>query len=719
MIDGMPQSEVLNGKEPKQPRNWRRLPRLLWAAFRIIWVAAPRQMIATALLIGVQGAAIGIQIVILRNLLAILLPPPSPSAVGASAALPDMLTQLLVQVAILIGLQAVGSLGSVYQNFQQQVLAELVQISSTRPIMEVAASVELREFDVADFHDRLQRAQLTVMTRPMMLTMAALGVARGVVTTVGLAAALFVISPLLLGVALLGVIPLALAGFSVAHSVFRFHHMMTPHERRRSYLLKVLTDRDMAKEVRVFGLADFLKARYNEMSAERLVELRTSLTKRFRAALGGATGFAFATGLTILVVGFLVLTHRLGLAAAGAAVMASFQIGGQLQMMSTSGSQIYECALFIEDLESLVATLPLIRAARAKASEPAPAGFSKIEVRNVTFVYPGLAPVQAVAPGPEGAPNGHGKADVPIGVGRAPHGPMGGGPGMRGGGPMTGGGPMAGGPPMMNGDPAGRPDGTDAIKGMGTKPRDGRSRPPALSNVSLDIQAGEVVALVGENGSGKTTLAKLVCGLYPPDKGAILWDGQDIARFDGDGLRSQITVLFQDFVRYMFTASDNIGVGNIDKLGDMEDIKRAADEAGASSFIEKWPEGYSAMLTPAFEGGRDLSVGQWQRIALARAFFRDAPLIILDEPTAALDARAEADLFARTRTLFQGRSVLLISHRFSSVRTADRIYVLKDGHVIESGTHDHLVALDGYYAELYNLQASAFLQPAGKSKAGQ
>jgi ATP-binding cassette subfamily B protein len=231
---------------------------------------------------------------------------------------------------------------------------------------------------------------------------------------------------------------------------------------------------------------------------------------------------------------------------------------------------------------------------------------------------------------------------------------------------------------------------------------------PALIDVSLHIEAGEVVALVGENGSGKSTLAKVLAGLYRPTVGKVDWDGIDIASVDQTEFSRKVAVIFQDFLRYHLSASDNIGLGRYDAAGDRASIVAAAEQAGADGFIDKLSEGYDTLLGPEFLGGIDLSVGQWQRMALARAFFRNAPFVILDEPTAALDAKAEHELFEKIRTLLKGRTVLLISHRFSSVRTADRIYVLHEGHVVEDGTHHELVEAGGRYAEMFNLQAAAY-----------
>lgn len=241
---------------------------------------------------------------------------------------------------------------------------------------------------------------------------------------------------------------------------------------------------------------------------------------------------------------------------------------------------------------------------------------------------------------------------------------------------------------------------------------------PSLHDVSLTIEQGEVIAFVGENGSGKTTLTKLLAGLYRPGSGSVLWDGRDTADVPMDALREQVTVIFQDFARYFLSAHENIAVSRIGRVGDGDGVVRAAGMAGAEGFLSRLPQGFRTLLGPAFVGGSDLSGGQWQRVALARAYFRDAPLLILDEPTAALDPRGEYEIFQRVRQLAEGRTVILVSHRFSSVRAADRIVVLDGGRIVEDGPHEALVARGGLYAELFEMQAEGYRATGAGGVAG-
>lgn len=231
---------------------------------------------------------------------------------------------------------------------------------------------------------------------------------------------------------------------------------------------------------------------------------------------------------------------------------------------------------------------------------------------------------------------------------------------------------------------------------------------PSIDGVDLQIQAGEIVALVGENGSGKTTLAKMLAGLYTPSHGTIRWDGLDLREMNPERVHASVGLILQDYVKYFLTIRENIGLGAPERLDDDLAIVEAAKRAGAHEFISALPKTYDTPLGTQFAGSTEFSGGQWQRIALARAFFRDAPLLILDEPTAALDPRSEAALFERIRELYRGRTVLLVSHRFSTVRSADRILVMEGGKIVEAGDHNELMQRGGLYAEMFTLQAAAY-----------
>ena len=230
----------------------------------------------------------------------------------------------------------------------------------------------------------------------------------------------------------------------------------------------------------------------------------------------------------------------------------------------------------------------------------------------------------------------------------------------------------------------------------------------ALRGVNLSIRPGEKIALVGHNGAGKTTLIKLLSRLYDPTEGSILIDDIDIRDLDPLELQQRIGVIFQDFVRYHLPVRENIGFGQIDAMDDVERIAAAARKSGAQAVVEELPEGYETMLGRWFHDGHELSLGQWQKVALARAFMRDAEILVLDEPTASVDARAEYEIFRNFKALTEGKMAILISHRFSTVRMADRIAVIQEGRIAELGTHDELLSRAGTYAELFSMQAEGY-----------
>jgi ATP-binding cassette, subfamily B, bacterial len=583
----------------------------------------------------------GVLVLQVRNLLTTLLP------IGRGGEGITSYVSTLLPLGTIVMIQAINNIIAIYQNQQQLLLTELVQRYTAQPVMQVVTGVELREFESPAFHNRLALARAAATTKPQQVTSAVLGMGRGILISIGLAGALLLLSWPLFLIAILGVVPLWFANLAMARGAFQFITDSTTNDRQRAYIFDLATATNSAKEVRAFGLASFLRKRYDELTVWRIERLRSSLGRRTLIALAGALGTTAFAGATIAFVALLLLHHLIGLPEAGAALAAVSQLGGQLQSLMTNGSMLYQSSLFVDELNSFLSLAPKVEC-RDKGILVSK-DFSRIELRNVHFRYP--REVRAVLLGAESPNRIHDQAAA--------------------------------------GDVA---------------------EAEILQGVSMEIRRGEVVALVGENGSGKTTIAKLLAGLYRPNPGEIFWDGLDVSQADLNDLREHVTIVFQDFVRYMLTVRENIGLGRVSCLEDEPGIRHAARLAGASDFIEQRLKGYDTMLGRVFPGGDELSMGQWQRIALARTFFRAAPLIVLDEPTASQDAKAESELFNRVRELFVGRSVLLISHRFSSVRAADRIYVLKHGRIVETGTHLELMEERGVYAEMFSLQAAPYVR---------
>ncbi|MDP1932231.1 MAG: ABC transporter ATP-binding protein [Gammaproteobacteria bacterium] len=264
--------------------------------------------------------------------------------------------------------------------------------------------------------------------------------------------------------------------------------------------------------------------------------------------------------------------------------------------------------------------------------------------------------------------------------------------------------------PEVSGDKTEGPDRADGIRFENVSFYYPESKTPAIHDLNLHIKAGESLAIVGENGSGKTTLIKLLTRLYTPTSGRILLEGLDLQEWDIEALRNKIGVIFQDFSRYQLTVSDNIGIGDVDNMEVRPQVEAAARDGLAADFIQYMPQNYDTQLGTWFKGGKELSGGQWQKIALSRAFMRNhADVLILDEPTSAIDAKAEADIFAHFRELTENRISIIISHRFSTVRIADHIIVLDKGVILEEGSHEDLLARNGQYAHLFNLQAKGYM----------
>ncbi|HVG45129.1 MAG TPA: ABC transporter ATP-binding protein [Longimicrobium sp.] len=560
-------------------------------------------------------------------------------------------TLLVTELAIVAVGEAAARTGSLLESL----LGDLFSNRMSVRLMEHAAALDLQHFEDPGFYDRLERARRQTVGRIALLSQL-LGLAQDGLTLLTLTGTLLAFSPLLFGLLVVAVIPSFLGETHYAALGYSLLYQWTPERRKLDYYRFVAATDRTAKEVKLFGLSGWLIEQYRELAdrfydANRRLAIRRNLASTALSLVSTLGYYAAYAAIVVRAVQRRITIGDLTLLAG------SFSRSRDvIQRMLLSFSELYEQALYLDDLFIFFQMRPEI----ARPADPAPfprpirLGF---EFRDVWFRYP-----EATAP--------------------------------------TG----------------------DAFAEDGTSAADAAAKPEVLSDddprwvlrgVSFRVAPGERLALVGENGAGKTTLTKLFTRLYDPTRGEVLLDGLPLSAYDPAELHDQSGVIFQDFVRYDMVAEENIAVGRIAALASdtgavRAGIEEAARRSLAAGVIEELPQRYQTMLGRRFEGGVDLSGGQWQKVALGRAYMRDAQLLILDEPTAALDARAEYEVFRRFTELTEGKMAILISHRFSTVRMADRIVVLEHGRVVEQGTHEDLVALGGRYAELFALQAAGY-----------
>lgn len=488
-------------------------------------------------------------------------------------------------------------------------------------LMEHASKLDLSSFEDPVFYDKLERARRQTTGRLGLLA-ALLNMCQDSISLISLSAALIVFSPWLMLLLVAAVLPAFLGETHFTTLSYSMLYRWTPQRRELDYLRLLGASNQSAKEVKIFGLGEYLAKRYESIS-ERFYQENKALAVR-RAGVGALLNLV-STGGYYGAYAVVLLRTMAGVLSVGdlTFLTGSFSRSRSLIEKILSGfTDVSEQALFLNDLFEFFEMEPGIRslANAIPAPRPIQKGF---EFRNVGFAYPG-------------------------------------------------------------------------------------SSRAVIKNINFKLEPKEKIALIGENGAGKTTLVKLLARLYDPVEGEILLDGVDLRQYSVEDLRKEIGVIFQDYMRYEMLAKENIGFGKIEELFELERIQSAAEKSLAADVISRLPRGLDQMIGRRFEGGVDLSGGEWQKFALARAYMRDAQLLILDEPTATLDARAEYEVFLRFSDLTRSRMAVLISHRFSTVRMADRILVLADGEIREQGTHNELIALGGRYAELFELQAAGY-----------
>jgi ATP-binding cassette subfamily B protein len=597
----------------------RHLPKLL----RMVWEAEPKYVVGI-LVLRVLRSVVPLAILWIGKLIV----DEVVAAINTSSAGgPIPWSRLALLIGLELAIALVGEALSRVSALLESLLGDLFANRTSVQLMQHAATLDLEQFENAEIYDKLERARRQTVGRIGLFTML-LATLQDLITLVTLSVAIVVYVPWLLVLLLVAVLPSLLGETHFASLGYSLLYSWTPERRQLDYLRYIGASDISAKELKLFGLSDFLVGRYDRLShdfylANKRLAMKRSVVSSLLAAVGtlGYYG-AFAVIVYLTVIGYQspagvftigVLTFLAG----------SFRQSRDLiQRVLLSLSQVFEQSLYLDDLFTFLELEPAIKLKPGARPVPVPikSGFT---FENVGFKYPG-------------------------------------------------------------------------------------SEQWAVRGLNFTLSPGERLALVGENGAGKTTLVKLLARLYDPTEGRILLDGVDLRDYDIESLRRNVGVIFQDFVRYDFLLKENIAVGNIERVGDEPAIKTAAERSLADSVVQRVAGGYDQMLGKRFEGGVDLSGGEWQKVALARAYMRDAQLLILDEPTAALDARAEYEVFLRFSELTKGRMAVLISHRFSTVRMADRILVLKGGELVEQGTHEALVAEGGLYSELFQLQAAGY-----------
>ena len=488
-------------------------------------------------------------------------------------------------------------------------------------VMEHAAGLDLLAYEDPAFYDRLERARVQATDRLYMIQ--AIGrLIQQAITTITLSISIMLYSPWLLLMLIVGVIPAFVGETHFAFLGYAKNFRQTPVRRQLDYLRILGGSKEAAKELKLFGLKDFLTARFKVLSTQ-VYDEDVALARRkvtmgsLLSAIGTAgyyTAYVFAVWKTV--------TGEFTLGTLTFLANAIRDASSNLQQTFSTLSTIADQALFLTDLIAFFEMRPTIESKPNALPAPRPIqrGF---EFRNVSFRYPGSSRL-------------------------------------------------------------------------------------VLNGLNFHLRPGERVALIGENGEGKTTIVKLLTRLYDPAEGQVLLDGVDLREYSLEDLYREIGVIFQDFMRYEMTARENIAVGRIEQIDNLSLLQQSAQKSMADEVVAKLSSGYEQMLGRRFEGGVDLSGGEWQKVALARAYLRDAQVLILDEPTSALDARSEYEVFQRFAELTAGKMALFISHRFSTVRMADRIVVLERGKIAEEGDHDALTQLGGRYAEMFELQAASY-----------
>lgn len=529
-------------------------------------------------------------------------------------------TQLWNYVIIEFSVAVLSDLLGRLINLTDGLLGDLYSNKSSERIIRKTSGLTIAQLEDPEFYDKLERARTQTSSRVGLMSNA-LGQAESIISMISLIAGLIYFEPILILILILSIIPSFINEAKFSSTRYSLARSWTAERRELDYLRFIGANNQTAKEVKLFGLTDFIADRFKVLSDDYyVINKKLSIKQSLYGSLFNILGVLSYYGAYIYII-FRVLTGVISIGELTFLSGSFNRLRSSLQGFFSRFTRISESALYLQDyFDFLDLTIEQTSEVKTPIPETIKEGF---QVNNLHFAYPGN------------------KNDV-------------------------------------------------------------------LKGVSFTLKAGEKMAFVGQNGAGKTTLIKLFLRFYEPTQGEILLDGININEFDVDLYRKRFGVIFQDFFKYEFTLRENIAVGNISEIENDEIIGYAASKSLAEEVVNVMEEGLEQRLGRRFYQGQELSGGQWQKVALARAYMKDADIMVLDEPTSALDAQAEYDVFERFIALTKGKTSIIISHRFSTVRMADRILVLQDGRVLELGTHEELMENPKLYSELFKLQAAGY-----------
>ncbi len=529
-------------------------------------------------------------------------------------------TTLWIYVAIELGIVVFSDLINRGINLTDGLLGDLYSNASSIRIIRKTNQLNISQLEDSEFYNKLELARRQTASRVNLMTNSLYQI-QDLVVMVSLIAGLIFFEPWLIIMLILSIIPSFINELKFSSQRYSVARSWTAERRELDYIRYVGANDKTAKEIKLFGLTDFLAERFKKLSdAYYDVNKNIAVKRTLTGGLLNILGILCYYGAYILII-YRVISGVLTLGDLTFLAGSFRSLRARLQGLFARFTRLSESALYLKDyFDFLDLKVPKQTETYISLPEIIKEGF---EFKNLKFTYPG-------------------------------------------------------------------------------------SEEEVLSGVSFKLNVGEKLAFVGENGAGKTTLIKLLLRFYEPTSGEILLDGINIQNFRKDEYQNRFGVIFQDFIRYEFLVRENIAVGDIKEIDNDEKLDNAAELSLASEVVKQLPDGYDQQLGKRFSKGKDLSGGQWQKIALARAYMKNAEVMILDEPTSALDARAEYEAFQRFIGLTEGKTSIIISHRFSTVRMANRILVLKDGKILEIGTHEELMANEQLYSELFQLQAAGY-----------